>query len=1648
MSNLIRLICVCMCVSVFYSPSAFPSFDFSVYKGSFDQLPDFNDLSPIAGGTSELISLDVTTEIDTFGLVFTGQLLVSSAQTFEFKTNSDDGSQLYINDTLVVDNDGLHGPVVVQGVILLVPGAHLLRVEFFEKGGGEVLEVEYRVAGGVFRAIPADGVLIQDVASPAEAGLWSEVIQWPHIAISSANLPDGRVLSWSASETNSFPANREYSHSAVFDPATQTFQTTDSNFHDMFCAGVSTLENGHIVASGGNPDDSRTSVFNPETLGWSPLAEMNDRRWYGANLTLPNNQIFSTFAKTANNRTELYSPDSNRWTRTPNADMQTLVDEHNQIIAVGGDSQWWAHVAVTPQGRVFQGGPTQTFHSFDPVGGGHTDALGAMIGDKVRTFGNAVTYDAGKLLLLGGHDTRPGQSATSTNNVYRVDMNGPAPVVTPGTPMNFARTLANSVTLPNGEILIIGGNTTGTVFSDVGSVFQPEMYNPETDTWRVMNAIAVPRNYHSTALLLKDGRVLSAGGGACGDGCAANHLDGQIFTPPYLFNEDGTSATRPLLSDVPEVTGAGNQFAVTASSDTQRFSMVRLSATTHHMNTDQRFLPVSSVDRGDGTYSLTMEANPNVLIAGHYWLFSVNENGTPSQGQTVQVLRALNPNGDDDGDGVNNVDDAFPNDPTETQDSDGDGVGDNADAFPNDPSESEAPDSGGGSTKPENPPAQAGVQYLRFTPIKVRDDLAANSVQLAELHFYFDGVRLLNASITNPGGNNPSNEQAPLANDNNPQTKWLDFNKGALVYQFPEPVFIDGYEFTTANDAVERDPVQWVLESSDDGISWGLLDDQSGLDFDTPTARFTAISRIAVEIAPTSDDPGGSEGDGGGDSDGDGVLDSEDAFPNDGTETSDSDGDGVGDNADVFPNDASETQDSDGDGYGDNIDSTPTSGSNIVSLPAAPRNSTTLIVETSAGVDRIWNVNPDNHSVSVSSAEGALITEIAVGNSPWSIAKAPNANQIFVSNKGDASISVIDSLTFVVEQQVPLALNAAPHGLVFNALGSEYYVVLEALGVVEKRSATNHTVLASTSLSGTPRHIAISYDDQRLLVSNFITPPAPGESTAVVDVDLAQAEVFSIDPASMALTSTLWLDYDLRAANESQGPGLPNYLNAPVISFDNRYAYLPSKKDNIASGALRGVFGMTFDSTVRANGSRIDLENNAQDPLMRIDFDNASLATGAALTGGNRYLLVALETSRELAVYDTVNNAAQMRLPTGRAPQGVALSSDGRVVYVHNFMDRSISRFDLSEMIETELPATHPLSTIHVVANEALSPQVLLGKQLFYDAADDRLARDNYLSCASCHNEGGNDGRVWDLTGFGEGLRNTVSLQGKAVGHGKLHWSGNFDEVQDFEGQIRTLAAGSGLMSDADFSAGTRNLPLGDPKAGLSSDLDALAAYVHSLTDAPPSPYRLSLTEISLEAQAGKQVFFSKGCASCHAGEVFTDSDRDLMHDIGTIDGDSGLRLGAALIGFDTPSLLALWKTAPYLHDGAALTVADAIHAHDNSALDLSISSEELGPLEAYLRQLSRLESEPDALPEPEPEPGLEPDSDGDGVVDDLDAFPNDATETQDSDGDGVGDNADAFPADSSETLDSDGDGVGDNADYYPNDPNRSRRFRFRWFRR
>ncbi|MFZ0664429.1 MAG: galactose oxidase-like domain-containing protein, partial [Acidimicrobiales bacterium] len=182
-----------------------------------------------------------------------------------------------------------------------------------------------------------------------------------------------------------------------------------------------------------------------------------------------------------------------------------------------------------------------------------------------------------------------------------------------------------------------GGQEDGYSFHDTSSVLNPELWNPATGQFTVMAAEAEPRNYHSVAVLLPNGEVFSGGGGLCGSGCGANHPDGQIFSPPYLFNSDGTPATRPVIESAPTSAVDGQTITVTTDNPASTFSLVRYGEATHAADDDQRLIPLPVQSQTGNTYQLTIPSDPGVVLPGPYMLFAMNAQGTPSIASTVMV---------------------------------------------------------------------------------------------------------------------------------------------------------------------------------------------------------------------------------------------------------------------------------------------------------------------------------------------------------------------------------------------------------------------------------------------------------------------------------------------------------------------------------------------------------------------------------------------------------------------------------------------------------------------------------------------------------------------------------------------------------------------------------------------------------------------------------------------------------------------------------------------------------------------------------------------------------------------------------------------------------------------------------------------------
>lgn len=596
-------------------------------------------------------------------------------------------------------------------------------------------------------------------------------------------------------------------------------------------------------------------------------------------------------------------------------------------------------------------------------------------------------------------------------------------------------------------------------------------------------------------------------------------------------------------------------------------------------------------------------------------------------------------------------------------------------------------------------------------------------------------------------------------------------------------------------------------------------------------------------------------------------------------------------------------------------------------LPAnLGRFSSAMALEPRAdGADRLWVVNPDHNNVVYINTTSGQVTTFGTGAEPRAVAVASNA-LIGVTTKTASTLMLFNSKTNAWVRTVALPRGSRPHGLVFSPDGGIAFVALEALGQVAKINTSTGAIMATYAVGGPIRHLSLSGDGLQLAASRFITPPQSGESTKNVDTQQGGGEIVLLNANTGALVSTVQLSHSQQADTAISARGVPNYLGPLVRSPDETVGWVPSKQDNIARGTYRDGQPLDFQDTVRAITSRVSLSTGHELQSSRIDHDNASVASAAAFHPTGLLGFVTLETSRELAVIDVAKGLQIFRVDVGFAPQAVLPSRDGRKVFVYNYMSRSVSVVNLAKLLDAgQRSATVEATwrtTLAVSAYEA-------GKRLFYDARDTRLARDNYMSCASCHADGEGDGRTWDFTHLGEGLRNTPSLRGRmGAAFGRMHWTGNMNEVQDFETQIRNFSGGTGLMADARYFSGTVATPLGQAKAGLSTDLDALAAFVNSLTVAPASPYRTNGGAYTALANQGYTAFINQRCNACHTVGTYTNSTTNNLVDVGTLKPSSGSRMGQALTGLDVPSLRTAWATAPYLHDGSAATIDDAIRAH------------------------------------------------------------------------------------------------------------------------
>lgn len=617
----------------------------------------------------------------------------------------------------------------------------------------------------------------------------------------------------------------------------------------------------------------------------------------------------------------------------------------------------------------------------------------------------------------------------------------------------------------------------------------------------------------------------------------------------------------------------------------------------------------------------------------------------------------------------------------------------------------------------------------------------------------------------------------------------------------------------------------------------------------------------------------------------------------------------------------------------------------------APSGSSDLVYDQASR--RVYSANYDNDSVSVLDADALTkVGEVPVSRGPISLALAPDG-KLWVLHRDGYSLAIVDPASLSVEKELMLPYASQPMGLAFSPKGDFAYVSLMATGKVLRLDAATGDVLGEANVGGSARGVSVSHDGSEVYVTRFISPDTHGE---VVRFDSQLVETTRFE---LALDTTT-MDTDQR------GRGLPNYLFSVALSPDGLWAWVPGKKDNIVRGLLRDTVALSDDNTVRPMVALLNVADGTEHFERRIDLDDRNLPNQVVFTPLGDYAFVSLAGTAAIDVRDAYTGGFVTSIKeTGFAPRGMVLTEDNKL-FVHASLSRSVAVFDVSDMVTSVAQTADRLADISTVDAEKLDPQVLRGKQLFFNSSDIRMSDQGYISCASCHFDGAEDGRVWDFASAGEGLRNSVSLLGRrGTEQGNVNWSGSFDEIQDADDNIRGLFGGKGFLTAEQLAVGTVGTPLGDKKEGLSPELDAMAAYLGSLDQYHKSPYRNPDGTLTADGVAGRALFKKLGCGFCHTGADSSDSSGGKLHDVGTLKASSGQRGGEPLLGIDTPTLNGVWETAPYLHDGSAATLRDVLtsqNLEDRHAFTSELSEQELDQLVSYVQQL-------DGTPDPDDEP-------------------------------------------------------------------------------
>ncbi|HEV8687461.1 MAG TPA: galactose oxidase-like domain-containing protein [Gaiellaceae bacterium] len=461
-------------------------------------------------------------------------------------------------------------------------------------------------------------------ADPAVVGSWSAPIDWPLVPVHMMLLNTGKVLMYDGFD---FALGSEHE----WDPATGTFIAVPYD-RNLFCAGHLALADGRALIVGGHVSPynglADTTIFDPLAHTWSRKSNMARSRWYPTATMLPDGRVLvvsgdnitrdrpdepTPYINASFTLPEVYDPVADRWTSLPSG------------------QRWiplYPFMFVGPNGRVFEAGPDTRSQELDVSTGTWSGSVPSSVDGH-----SAVMYAPGQILKSGtwADPCCPGQPVS--NGAAVVNLNSVAPTWRNVAPMAFPRSYHTLTALPDGSVLATGGSRLSDGITIPGAVYEAELWDPATETWRTLAAMQTPRLYHSSALLLPDGRVLVAGGGRLPSATITDQLNAEIYSPPYLFK-----GPRPTITSAPSVAVHGKSFTV-RTPDAARIAkahLVRLGAVTHNFDQEQRLVPLNFQTRS-GSLVVSAPANAAIAPPGYYMLFLVDANGVPSVASFVRL---------------------------------------------------------------------------------------------------------------------------------------------------------------------------------------------------------------------------------------------------------------------------------------------------------------------------------------------------------------------------------------------------------------------------------------------------------------------------------------------------------------------------------------------------------------------------------------------------------------------------------------------------------------------------------------------------------------------------------------------------------------------------------------------------------------------------------------------------------------------------------------------------------------------------------------------------------------------------------------------------------------------------------------------------